>query len=278
MNDTFIRSCEHWSETSRNEMENFYALASVDYKYLAEKFDWKKWLEIHQTNVGERRLKILDVACGSGKFPSALVQYAKLADANLLPIDYALLDPSLFSISEARKVLKFPFTASSEFKTTLQEFSCEKDAYDIIWATHALYAVPKYELKDALKRFVSGMAGSGFIAHACEKSHYIKFYKHYLNGFKGGSGEPFSSAEQILQALKEIGISHRVKKIVYENGLSKKASLQVEGYLQRCIFDDTIGLDAMLRNSSTGPYLENCVKDEKWRFKQEVLLIFLSRT
>ena len=106
MKDTFIRSCEHWSETSRSEMENFYALASIDYKHLAEKFDWKEWLEIHQTNVGERGLKILDVACGSGKFPSALVQYAKLADANLLPIDYALLDPSSFSISEARKVLK----------------------------------------------------------------------------------------------------------------------------------------------------------------------------
>ncbi len=37
MKDTFIRSCEHWSESSRNEMENFYALASIDYKYLAEK-------------------------------------------------------------------------------------------------------------------------------------------------------------------------------------------------------------------------------------------------
>ena len=36
MKDTFIRSCEHWSETSRNEMENFYALASIDYKYLAK--------------------------------------------------------------------------------------------------------------------------------------------------------------------------------------------------------------------------------------------------
>ena len=88
MKDTFIRSCEHWSETSRNEMENFYALASIDYKHLAERFDWKEWLEIHQTNIGGRRLKILDVACGSGKFPSALVQYAKLADANLLPIAF----------------------------------------------------------------------------------------------------------------------------------------------------------------------------------------------
>ena len=277
MKDTFIRSCEHWSETSRHEMENFYALASIDYKHLAERFDWKKWLEIHQTNVGERRLKILDVACGSGKFPSALVQYAKLADANLLPIDYALLDPSAFSISEARKVLKFPFAASSEFETTLQEFKSEK-VYDIIWATHALYAVPECELKDALKRFVSGMAGSGFIAHACENSHYIKFYKHYLNGFKGGSGEPYSSAEQILLALKEIGISHKVEKISYENGISKNASLQVEGYLQRCIFDDTVDLDTMLKNSTTGPYLESCVKEGQWRFKQQVMLIFLSKT
>ena len=278
MKDTFIRSCEHWSETSRNEMENFYALASIDYKNLAERFNWKEWLEIHQTNVGERRLKILDVACGSGKFPSALVQYTKLADANLLPIDYALLDPSSFSISEARKVLKFPFVNCSEFKTTLQEFKSEKEAYDIIWATHALYAVPKCELKDALKRFVSGIAGSGFIAHASENSHYIKFYKHYLNGFKGGFGEPYSSAEEILQALKEIGVSYKVEKIVYENGISKNASLQVEGYLQRCIFDDTVDLDTMLKNSTTGPYLENCVKDGQWRFKQQVMLIFLSKT
>jgi len=278
MKDTFIRSCEHWSETSRNEMENFYALASIDYKHLAERFDWKEWLEIHQTNIGGRRLKILDVACGSGKFPSALVQYAKLADANLLPIDYALLDPSSFSISEARKVLKFPFVNCSEFKTTLQEFKSEKEAYDIIWATHALYAVPQCELKDALKRFVSGIAGSGFIAHASENSHYIKFYKHYLNGFKGGCGEPYSTAEEILQALKEIGVSYKVEKIVYENGISKNASLQVEGYLQRCIFDDTVDLDTMLKNSTTGPYLENCVKDGQWRFKQQVMLIFLSKT
>jgi len=278
MKDTFIRSCEHWSETSRNEMKNFYTLASVDYKHLAESFDWKKWLEIHQANVGERRLKLLDVACGSGKFPSALVQYAKLADAKILPIEYALLDPSSFSIAEARKALHLPFEASSEFETTLQEFTCEQGVYDITWATHALYAIPKKQLKDALKRFIFGMVGSGFIAHASEKSHYLKFYRHYLNGFRGGSGEPYSSAEQIVQTLREIDIPYRVEKITYENGISENASLQVEGYLQRCVFDDTISLDAMLRNSITGPYLNSCIEDGQWRFKQQVMLIFLSKT
>ena len=277
MKDTFTRSCEHWSETSRNEMQNFYSLASVDYKYLVEEFEWKKWLEIHQANVGKRQLKLLDIACGSGKFPSALIQYANLSDAKILPIKYSLLDPSSFSILEARKVLKYPFEVSSEFKTTLQEFTCEQGAYDIIWATHALYAVPKVQLKDALKRFIFGMAGSGFIAHASEKSHYLKFYRHYLNGFKGGFGEPYSSAEDILQILKENGITHRVEKITYENSVSQNASLQVEGYLQRCIFDDTINLEAMLKNSMTGPYLKNCIKSGKWKFKQQVILIFLSK-
>ena len=277
MKDTFIRSCEHWSETSRNEMKSFYTLASIDYKYLAEKFEWKKWLETHQANVGQRRIKLLDVACGSGKFPSALNQYAKLADAKILPIEYSLLDPSSFSIAETRKVLHLPFKASSEFKTTLQKFTCEQGAYDIIWATHALYAIPQDELKDALKRFIFGMAGSGFIAHATINSHYLKFYKHYLNGFRDGFGEPYSSAEQILQILKEIEIPHRVEKIIYENGVSEKASLQVEGYLQRCVFDDTIDLEKMLKNSITGPYLDNCIKNGQWRFKQEVMMIFLSK-
>ncbi len=278
MKDTFLRSCEHWTEANRNEMENFYTLASVDYKYLAKAFDWKKWLETHQTNVGQRRLKLLDVACGSGKFPSALFQYAKLVDARILPVEYSLLDPSSFSIAEARRVLKLPLKASSEFETTLQKFTCEQGAYDIIWATHALYAVPKNELKRALKRFIFGMAKSGFIAHASEKSHYLNFYKHYLNGFKSGSGEPYSSAEQILQILKEIGVPHRVERVSYENGVSEKAYLQVEGYLQRCIFDDTVNLETMLRNSTTGPYLKSCIEDGKWTFKQQVMLIFLSKT
>ena len=277
MNDTFTRSCEHWSETSRDEMQKFYSLASVDYKYLAERIEWKQWLEIHQANVGNRKLKLLDIACGSGKFPSALNQYANLSEAKILPIEYSLLDPSSFSISEARKVLKPPFEVSAEFETTLQEFSCQQEIYDIIWATHALYAIPKNQLKEALKRFIFGMAGSGFIAHASKKSHYLKFYRHYLNGFKDGFGEPYSSAEDILQILKEVGITHRVEKIAYENGVSENASLQVEGYLQRCIFDDTINLGAMLNNSITGPYLENCIKAGKWCFKQEVIMIFLSK-
>ena len=276
MTDTFLRSCEHWSETNRKEMEAFYSLASIDYKYLAEAFDWKKWLENCQADIGQRRLKLLDIACGSGKFPIALGEYTNISDAKISPIEYALLDPSAFSIAEARKFLPPPFIAGKEFETTLQALSCGRREFDIIWATHALYAVPEDELECALERFIFAMGRVGFIAHATNESHYLRFYQHYLNGFKGGLGEPYSSAEQIIQKLTKLGFSYRVEKISYANGVPEESLLQVEGYLQRCIFDDTINLEEMRKNPITGPYLDNCLKDGKWRFQQEVMLIFLS--
>ena len=71
-NSTFQRSCEHWSEAGRAEMDHFYALAAVDYKYIANAINWGRWLEEQQKKVGQRQLKLLDIACGSGKFPRAL--------------------------------------------------------------------------------------------------------------------------------------------------------------------------------------------------------------
>ena len=275
MSDTFERSCEHWSEASRAEMEHFYALASVDYKYLAEAFDWRGWLEKRQAEVGERQLKLLDVACGSGKFPEALGQYARISDLNISSIEYSLLDPSAFSLAEARKVLSPPFIAGAEFETTLQELVCERGEFDIAWATHALYAIPEDELEAALSAFIRAISGgAGFIAHATESAHYLRFYQHYLDGFKGGIGAPYSSAEKILKILEKIGACFEVEQISYENVAPEGARMEVEGYLQRCLFDDTIDLSAMQANSVTGPYLATCLQNGQWHFKQHVTLFF----
>ena len=58
--NTFERSCDHWSDSGRKEMEGFYALASVDYQCLAEAIDWKRWLETQQKEVGSRCLRLLE--------------------------------------------------------------------------------------------------------------------------------------------------------------------------------------------------------------------------
>ena len=40
-----------------------------------------------------------DIACGSGKFPTALASHAHIAEASIKTVDYSLLDPSKFSVA-----------------------------------------------------------------------------------------------------------------------------------------------------------------------------------
>ena len=276
--DTYERSCDHWSEAGREEMEDFYELATVDYKYLAEAIDWKYWFEKIQKRIGSRSLQLLDVACGSGKFPMALNAHSDIKNALIKPVDYALLDPSNFSISEARQSLSSPFTPSTEYEMRLQELECSPGSFDIVWATHALYAIPHNELEPALKRMIHviGNGGAGFIAHARAKSHYLEFYQHYLSGFRGGVGARYSSSEQIINMLKKIGVALEIKEISYTNTATKTKESVVERYLQRCLFDDTLSLNDMLANPVTGPYLDKCYNDGVWQFAQNVTMIFIN--
>lgn len=283
MSDTFTRSCAHWSEAKRRGMEDFYALATADYRHLAEALDWKEWLERRQQAAGDRPLRLLDVACGSGKFPVALTRHAGVAEAAVRPIDYALLDPSAFSIAEARRVLPPPFRAGAEFETTLQDLDCPAGAFDVAWATHALYAVPGAELEAALERFLHALGGpgggpgggTGFIAQSLGDGHYLRFHRLFLDAFGDAAAEPYTGAEAIEQTLRRLGASVESRDIAYENGAPEGATAQVEGFLQRCVFDDTVSLEQMLAHEATGRYLAACRRDGAWRFPQKVRLLFV---
>lgn len=275
MSDTYTRSLAHWSEAHRTEMDAFYRLASKDYRHLAEAEDWKAWLAERAAQAEGRPMRLLDVACGSGKFPNALIDHAGIGDAGLGPIDYDLLDPSAFSVAEAKAALKSPFRPAGEHVCTLQDFQPPSDPYDVVWATHALYALPRAELDAGLARFVAalGSTGRGFIAHASERSHYLTFYRAYLAGFGITGSEPYTSGEDLIASLTRLGAAFEAREIEYENGAPDTERAAVEGYLQRCLFDDSVSLDAMLANETTGAYLAERLKDGVWSFPQTVTLI-----
>lgn len=266
--DTAARSLEHWSESGRAEMEAFYALATEDYRQLAGAADWAALL----TDRARPGWRLLDVACGSGKFPAALLSSCDLAGVS--PIVYDLLDPSAFSVQEAKAQLARPFVPGAELVVRLQDLPAGAGPYDVVWATHALYALPPAELPAAAERLLTALrpGGLGAVAQATARSHYLAFYDAYRAGVRDAT--PYTTAEQVRQALAGAGAAVRTQLITYRTGTSDRGV--AEGFLQRCAFDDTVSLAEMETAPVLGDYLAGCRDDSgAYSFDHEVALLWL---
>jgi SAM-dependent methyltransferase len=263
------RSLSHWAEDGRAGMEAFYALAAEDYRQMVAARDWAADLRGHAT---EGRARVLDVACGSGKFPAELMRrgLADAVDGTRVEID--LLDPSAFSIAETRSVLGAPFSVRAEHELRIQDLPAGVCGFDVAWATHALYAVPPDEIGAGIARMVTALRPGGFgaIVHATAASHYLRFAEAFRSTF-GADGAPFTGAAQVRRALTDAGATPRVTTLRYEVGHPDRAV--VEGFLQRCVFDDSVSLDRMEAEGAVGAYLSGCLGDDGYRFGQVVDVI-----
>lgn len=277
--DTAARSLAHWSEESRAEMDAFYALARRDYERLARGFvDHSAWLR--RVADGRRGITLLDVACGSGKFPEALQEFGGVgALSGELRIDYDLLDPSPFSLLEAAQALRPPFVGAARHETFVEELDDAVGPFDVVWATHALYSLTPPAVHAAAARMLAARAPGGalLIAQGSREGHYLRFYRHFLDDLHDGQGTLYAASEDLAEALCACGADPRAVRLSYDHTTGLEDAVTVEGYLQRCAFDDSVSLQEMMTAPRLGAYLRDC-RDEAaglWRFHQEVDVLLL---
>ncbi|MGH3902106.1 MAG: hypothetical protein ACRDTA_28425 [Pseudonocardiaceae bacterium] len=267
--DTAQRSLGHWSEAGRAGMQAFYTLATEDYRRLAAARDWAADL---RTRATDGHLRLLDVACGGGKFPAALLAAGLPAAARDLTVTVDLLDPSAFSIAEARAVLAAPFEAGAEYEIALQDFD-GRARYDVAWATHALYALPPAELAGGVTRMITALRPGGFgaIAQASAASHYLAFYDAYRATYAADI-TPYTGAEAVTAALTAAGADVAIQRLRYRTGSADR--VVIEGFLQRCAFDDTVSLARMESEGPLAEYLARCrAPDGGYLFEHEAYLL-----
>jgi hypothetical protein len=187
-----------------------------------------------------------------------------------------LLDPSAFSIAEARAALTPPFRAAGEHQVVLQDFS--GSGYDVAWATHALYALPPADLAQGVGRMVSALRPGGFgaVAQATSDSHYLAFYEAYRASFAPDAA-PYTDAEGVAYALRAAGAPVEVQELHYRTGTADRGV--AEGFLQRCAFDDTVSLEQMEASAELGAYLAHCrTADGAYTFAHTAHLITWEQT
>lgn len=274
MTDTVERSLQHWSEAGRAGMDAFYTLATEDYRQLALALDWPAVLTA--VAAGRERIRLLDVACGSGKFPAALLEHGGLAAFPTLETD--LLDPAAFSLAEARRQLRPPFVGAADHECTLQDLDVPPGSYDVLWSTHGLYALPAADVVTGMQRFVTALdpvGGFGAVAQATARSHYLVFDDVFRRSFDDGTRTAYTGAEQVVAALDALGVPHAGPTLHYETSVAVEDRAVAEGFLQRCAFDDSVSLERMLADEGVGGYLRSCERDGRWVFRHEVRLITL---
>ena len=260
-------------------MDAFYTLARRDYERLARGFvDHTAWLR--RVADGRRRITLLDVACGSGKFPEALQDFGGVgALSGELRIDYDLLDPSAFSLAEAARALRPPFVEAARHETLVEELDDGVGPFDVVWATHALYALRPDATRAATARMLAALAPGGalLIAQGSREGHYLRFYRHFLDDLRDRQGTLYAASEDLAEALRACGADPHVVRLSYDHAIALEDTITVEGYLQRCAFDDSVSLEGMLAAPHLGDYLRDC-RDEAaglWRFHQEVDVLLL---
>ena len=260
-----------------------------DYWQLAQRFDWSKTFLSQYQQGKSNSLRLLDVACGTGRWLEAFGRYIQL-DESIDKITYDFLDPCETSISQASQKIHLPLQRGTQYVSTAQAAKLASNTYDLLWSMHGFYMIPPQDLPSVLNKCVDVLTdtGIGFIALATRKSFYVDFYEQYLQIFKEGKGQRFTSAEDVLKAFSECGIQHQVHRIFYEEAVRADDFAGLEHYIKNeatvnCFNKDNeveplsesknITLEELLAHPKMAAYLGSLLRDSVYYFPEEILLI-----
>jgi SAM-dependent methyltransferase len=266
-----------------------------DYRQLAQRFDWQKvFSSLYNGHLQKTptTIRLLDVACGTGRWIQAFLYYveSQISQLGKGEMVYDLLDNSESALLQAVEKIRSPLKLGTQYISPIQNIRLENDFYNVIWSMHGFYAIPHSDLSSVIEKLLASLneTGCAFIAQATRRSFYISFYDKYLDLFHEGEGEGFVSAEDITNAIEKLGIEYQVHVISYYEKIQKDDFSAVAHYI---LEEATINSFSEENSSETASapintdlknlfshqemenYLKSLIKDSTYYFPEEIWLI-----
>lgn len=255
-------------------LQGFETAMHEDYRTLASVFDWQQLLRSVAPAQGPARA--LDCGCGCGSFATALSRAGGLEG---LSFTLDLLDPSQFALRVAAQRAAPPFRAGTAIQGRLQALDA-RAVYDIAWAVHSLYALPRADLRAALLRLVASVRHGGVVAivQSAREGHLCRLHARLAQHRKGPG---LIAAEDIEAELTAAGVRFRVADVGHTTAVPAGARELLEAYLQGCAVVGGAGtppsLAEMQGDIEVGRYLRSQRDWDRrtYHFSQRVRLIFV---
>lgn len=219
----------------------WFSVASIDYEKLIQIYLFEELLSSFDTP----EIKVLDLGCGTAKFPSLLD--SKIANNILLSSDF--VDISQDCLEYARSVLSNlkHFNPDRLYRSSTEDIqealSQTSKYYDIIWAIHSFSTLEKTKILKVYKYLLELLKPNGkfLVYQLSQYSWYYKSYDFYLKHYPQPSrSTSFMTGEDIKNALDSLGINYKIFEINYHHTVKRNSSRLLEVYLKKCILNASV--------------------------------------
>jgi SAM-dependent methyltransferase len=257
------------------DLDSWFSVTQVDYEKLIEQYSFDNLFKAF----GKTQLKILDVGCGTAKFPS-LLDHKINSDIHSL-VD--LLDISEYCLQVAQKQydnLKH-FSAGKTYLSATENIhkSVQKIRdYDIIWAIHSLCTIGESQMENVYFYYLDLLQFNGkfLIYQLAKNSSYYKLDNFYLSHYpEPNRTTPFLSSEDIKQTLDVLGITYETISLHFTHRINSDCQNILEIYLKKCVLDNNVDVLNFLK-----PILQECFDEEsnQYKFDQVVDLLIIEKS